>query len=83
MKNETGGATIKEFVGLQPKNYSFLVDKSSKYKDVFLNEKYLRHSRNRIQSKCHRIGTYEFNKVSLSCFDDKIYPKHDGLALGY
>ena len=28
---------------------------------------------NRIQSKDHRIGTYEINKISLSCFDDKIY----------
>ena len=28
---------------------------------------------NAIQSKDHRIGTYEINKFSLSCFDDKIY----------
>ena len=28
---------------------------------------------NRIQNKDHRIGTYEINKISLSCFDDKIY----------
>ena len=28
---------------------------------------------NRIQSKNHRIGIYEINKISLSCFDDKIY----------
>ena len=27
---------------------------------------------NRIPSKNHRIGTYEINKISLSCFDDKI-----------
>ena len=30
-------------------------------------------SMNRIQSKDHRIGTYEINKISLSCFDGKIY----------
>ena len=24
-----------------------------------------------IQSKKHKIGTYEVNKISLSCFDDK------------
>ena len=38
---------------------------------------------NRIQSKDHRIGTYE---ISLSYFDDKIYIEnsgYDGLALGY
>ena len=28
---------------------------------------------NRIQSKNHRIGTYEISKISLSCFGDKIY----------
>ena len=43
------------------------------YNDVLLNKKWLRHSMNRIQSKDHRIGTYEINKISLSCFDDKTY----------
>ena len=41
---------------------------------------------NRIQSKDHRIGTYEINKILLSSFDDKIYIlniRYDGLALGY
>ena len=37
----------------------------NKYKDVLLNNKYLRHSINRIQSKDHRIGTYEIVKISL------------------
>ena len=58
----------------------------NEYKDVLLNKKCVRHSVNRIQSKYHRIGTYEINKISLSCFDDKIYIEHngyDGLALGY
>ena len=32
-------------------------------KDVLLNNKYIRHSMNRIQSKDHRIGTYEINKI--------------------
>ena len=57
-----------------------------KYKDVLLNNKYLRHSVNRIQTKCHRIRTYEINITSLSCFDDKTYIQndgYDGLALGY
>ena len=38
---------------------------------------------NRIQGKYHTIGTYEINKISLSCFDDKIYIQnsgYDGLA---
>ena len=41
---------------------------------------------NRIQSKNHKMGTYEINKISLPCFDDKIYSlnnRHGGLALGY
>ena len=41
---------------------------------------------NRIQSKDHKIVTFEMNKIPLSCFDDKIYiPNngYDGLALGY
>ena len=45
----------------------------SKYKDVLLNQKCLRHLMNRIQNKDHRIGNYEINKLSLSCFDDKIF----------
>ena len=58
----------------------------NEYKDILLNKKCLTHSVNRIQSKDHKIGTYEINKISLSCFDDKIYIQNngcDGLALGY
>ena len=49
-------------------------------------EKCLRYSMNRIQSKDHRIQAYEINKISFSCFDDKIYIQNNGcggLALGY
>ena len=45
----------------------------NKYKYVLLNKKYLRHSINRTQRKNHKIGSYEINKVYLSCFYDKIY----------
>ena len=41
---------------------------------------------NRIQSNDHRTGTYEIKKISLSCFDEKVYIQnngYDGLALGY
>ena len=58
----------------------------NEYKDILLNNKCIRHSINRIQSKYHWIGTYEINKISLSCFDDKIYIQnngYDGLALRY
>ena len=92
MKYETTVVAIEEFVGVEPKMYSYLVDDNSEhkkakcinksivqtispteYKDVLMNRKYLRYSLNRIQSKDHRIGTYEINKISVSCFDDKIY----------
>ena len=36
---------------------------NSKYKYVLLNNKCIRHSMNRIQSKHHRIGVYEINKI--------------------
>ena len=39
-----------------------------------------------IEFKEQRIGTYEINKMSLSCFDDNIYVQNNGfdrLALEY
>ena len=33
----------------------------------------------RIQSKKHNIETYEINKISLFCFDDKIFVLDDGV----
>ena len=105
MKDETGGVAIDEFVGLNPKMCSFLVDNSehkktkdvkrnfvalisrNEYKNLMLNNKCIRHSMNRIQSKDHKIGTYEINKISLPFFDDKIYFKNNGydqyIALSY
>ena len=50
----------------------------NEYKDVLLNNKCIRHSINRIQSKDHRKGTYEISKISLSCFDDKIHIQNNG-----
>ena len=58
----------------------------NEYKDVLLNKICLTNSMNRIQSKDHRIGTYEINKILLSSFDEKIFIQnngYDGLALGY
>ena len=33
----------------------------------------------RIQSKLHRIETYNVSKTSLSCFDNKRYVLDDGI----
>ena len=54
------------------------------YKDVLLNKKCFQHSMNRIQCKDNRKRTFEINKISMSCFDDKIYIQnngYDGLAV--
>ena len=57
----------------------------NEYKDVLLNKKYLRRLMDSIQNKDYRIGTCEINKISLSCFDDKIHILdnwYNRLALG-
>ena len=33
----------------------------------------------RIQAKNHKLGAYEINKISLSCFDDKRFVLDDGI----
>ena len=33
----------------------------------------------KIESKKHKLGTYEIDKISLSCFDDKKYVLDDGI----
>ena len=54
------------------------------YDDVLFNKKVVRHKMKRIQSNLHSVGTYDVNKISLSCFDDKRYILDDGInTLGY
>ena len=58
----------------------------SEYKDDLLNRKCFRHLMNIFQSSNCRIGTYEINKILLSCLVDKVYIPNNGyhgLALGY
>ena len=47
--------------------------------DILFDKKIMRHKMERIQSKLHRIGTYDVFKISLSCFDDKRYILDDGI----
>ena len=35
-----------------------------------------------IRSECHQVSSYQFNKISLSCYDDKRYIHNDGIT-GY
>ena len=51
----------------------------NEFKDVLLNKKIIRHKMKRIQAKKHKIGTYEIEKTSLSCFDDKRHVLDDGI----
>ena len=94
MKDEASGVIIDEFVGLKSKMYSIkkidgkesntakgvnVATKFNKFKDVLFNKKVIRHRMKRMQAKKYKIGTYEINKISLSCFDDKRYILDDGI----
>ena len=55
-----------------------------KFKDILFNKKISRYKMKRIQSKKHKLGTYEIAKIYLSCFDNKRYVLDDGIyTLGY
>ena len=94
MKDEFNGIEIFEFVGLKSKMYSLIsaddrkenkakgINKKLRYEeyvDVLFNKKVVRHNMKRIQSKLREVGTYDVFKISLSCFDDKIYVPDDGI----
>ena len=51
----------------------------NEFKDILFNKKIMRHKMRRIQSKKHKLGRYEINKISLSCFNDKRYVQHDSI----
>ena len=51
----------------------------NEFKDVLFNKKIIRRKMKRIQAKKHKIGTYEIDKISLSCFDDKRQVLDDGV----
>ena len=93
MKNEYGEVIIIEFLGLKAKMYSIkkidgsesstakgvnITTEFNEFKDVLL-KKNNRHKTKRIHAKKHKIGTYETDKISLSCFDDKRYVLGDGI----
>ena len=53
--------------------------KHEDYKNVLINNKQIHHTMKTIRSINHQLGSYELNKVSLSCFDDKRYIANDGI----
>ena len=94
MKDEYGGVIIDEFVGLKSKMYSIrkingsesstakgvnIATEFNEFKDVLFNKKIIRHKMKRKQAKKHKIGTYEIDKISLSCFCDKRFVLDDGV----
>ena len=55
------------------------VTEFNEFNATLFNKKVLSHKMRRIQGKKHKIGTYEINKISLSCFDYKIFVIDDGI----
>ena len=53
--------------------------KFNEFIGTLFNNKIIRHRMRRIQSKKHKLGTSEINKISLSCFDDKRFVLNDGI----
>ena len=53
--------------------------KHENYKDVLFNNKQVYHKMKTIRSQRHQLGSYEINKISLSCFDDKCYLHNNGI----
>ena len=85
---------LAKYIGLKSKMYSIkkndgekqntakgvnVATEVDKFKDVLFNEKIIRPKMKRIQSKKHKLGTYEIDKISLSCFDDTRYVLDDGI----
>ena len=54
--------------------------KHEDYKNVLLNNKQLHHKMKTIKGQKHQLGSYEINKVSLSCFNDKHYIHDNGTS---
>ena len=60
--------------------------KHEDYKNVLLENRQIQHTMKTIRSSKHQLGSYEINKISLSCFDDKRYILINGkqsLAYGH
>ena len=94
MKEEYGAESILKCVRLKLKMYSILDESSNEkstskghnayvefqeFHDTLFKKKILRQRMRGIKSKNQNLGTYETNKRSLSCFDDKRYILKNGI----
>ena len=73
--NQKGGKTAKGIKKNVIKNNIMHDD----YKETLFNNKQMYHKMKTIRSENHQLGSYELNKVSLSCFDDKRYIHNNGI----
>ena len=73
--NQKGGKTAK---GIK-KNIIKNNITHENYRDTLFNNKQMYHKMKTIRSENHQLGSYEINKISLSCFDDKRYIHEDGI----
>ena len=74
--NQKGGKTAK---GIK-KNVIKKNITHENYKNVLFNNEQMHHTMKTIRSNNHQLGSYELNKVSLSCFDDKRYIHNNGVT---
>ena len=72
--NQEGGKTAK---GIK-KSVIKKDIKHENYKDILFNNEQIHHKMKTIRSEKHQLYSFEINKVSLSCFDDKRYVLKDG-----
>ena len=70
--NNSGGKTAK---GMK-KNIIRKNIKHQDYKQTLFDNKQMYHT---MKTNLHQLGSYELNKVSLSCFDDKRYIHENGI----
>ena len=54
--------------------------KHEDYKEVLFNNKQMHHTIKTIRSNNHQLGSFELNKISLSCFDDKRFIHENGIT---
>ena len=74
--NDEGGKTAK---GIK-KNIITKNIKHEDYKEVLFNNKQMHHTMKTIRSNNHQLGSFELNKISLSCFDDKRFIQQNGIT---
>ena len=74
--DEKGGKTAK---GIK-KNVINNNIKHEDYKNTLMNKEQMHHKTKTIRSQRHQLGSYEINKVLLSCFDVKHYIHDNGMS---